>query len=199
MEQPPPVPQSLPEEPKAPTMSPAGRMLNVFATPGEVFDEVRAAGPTTSNWLVPAFILILVGWIGSAIVLSQPVIKQQLSEIMDNAIRQRIEKAHMPKEQAEKTIEMAEKWGGMWSVAASYAGPVLVAFLSPFGWGLIIWLGGSKIYKGNFDYMKAVEMVGLSNMIGVFEAIVKTLLILAMGNTVAAPSRAPVVKDFKPQ
>jgi VIT1/CCC1 family predicted Fe2+/Mn2+ transporter len=173
--------------------------MNVFATPGEVFDEVRDTVPMVSNWLAPALILILVGWIGSTIVLSQPAIKQQLTEITDNAIRQRIEKMHMPKEQAEKAMEMGEKWGAISTAIATYAGPPVMAFLSPFAWGLIVWLGGSKVYKGNFDYMKAVEMVGLSNMIGVLEAIVRTLLILVMGNLFAAPSLALLVKDFNPQ
>jgi hypothetical protein len=132
-------------------------------------------------------------------VLSQPAIKQQLSEIMESGIRQQIEKAHMPKEQAEKAIEMAEKWGGISTIIASYAGPVAVAFISPFIWGLIIWLGGVKIYKGAFDYMKAVEVVGLSNMIGILEAVVKSLLILVMGNIFASPSLALLVKDFNPQ
>jgi hypothetical protein len=36
-------------------------------------------------------------------------------------------------------------------------------------------------------------------MIGVLEAIVRTLLILVMGNLFAAPSLALLVKDFNPQ
>jgi hypothetical protein len=47
--------------------------------------------------------------------------------------------------------------------------------------------------------MKAVEVVGLSNMIGVLDAIVRTLLILVMTNLFAAPSLALLVKDFNPQ
>jgi hypothetical protein len=193
------APPPLPQESGPPATSLAGRLVNVFATPGDVFDEVRDTAPTVSNWLTPAILLIFIGWIGSTIVLSQPAIKQQLSEITDNAIRQRIEKMHLPKDQAEKQIEIAEKVGAISTMIAMYAGPPFIAFLSPFAWGLIIWLGGAKVYKGNFSYMKAVEMVGLSNMIGVLDAIVRTLLILVMTNLFAAPSLALLVKDFNPQ
>jgi hypothetical protein len=198
-DQTPTAPPPLPQEPGPPTSSLAGRLMNVFATPGDVFDEVRDTMPTTSNWVAPAILLIFLGWIGSTIVLSQPAIKQQLTEITDNAIRQQIEKMHMPKDQAEKALEAGEKWGMVWTTFVTYAGPPFVAFASPFLWGLIVWLGGSKVYKGNFSYMKAVEAVGLANMIAVLEAIVRTLLILVMGNLFAGPSLALMVKDFNPQ
>jgi len=79
------------------------------------------------------------------------------------------------------------------------AAPVFVAFVSPFWGGLILWLFGAKAFKGNFSYMKAVEVAGLANMIGVLDAILKTLLILTLGNLFAAPSLALLVKDFNPQ
>jgi hypothetical protein len=47
--------------------------------------------------------------------------------------------------------------------------------------------------------MKAVEVVGLANMIGVLDVIVRTLLIVGMGNLYAAPSLGLLVKDFDPQ
>ncbi len=53
--------------------------------------------------------------------------------------------------------------------------------------------------KGNFPYMKAVEVVGLANMIGVLDVIVKTLLIVGLGNLYASPSLVLLVKEFDPQ
>src|SRR5215471_10217216 len=155
-EQPPPVPQSAANEPNPPASSLAGRLLNVFATPGDVFDEVSAAGPTMSNWLVPALIYILASWIAASIVLAQPALTHQLKDVMETSVRQRMEKTHVPKEQAEKAVESMGRITWIVAVAGSYAGPPLMAFLPPFAWGLILWLGGAKVYKGNFEYMKAV-------------------------------------------
>ena len=76
---------------------------------------------------------------------------------------------------------------------------MFVGFVTPFFWGLIVWLVGAKLFKGNFPYMKAVEVVGLANMISVLEVIVRTLLIVGLGNLYAAPSLVLLVKEFDPQ
>ncbi len=47
--------------------------------------------------------------------------------------------------------------------------------------------------------MKAVEVVGLANMISVLDGIVKTLLIVGLGNLYASPSLVLLVKEFDPQ
>jgi hypothetical protein len=76
---------------------------------------------------------------------------------------------------------------------------VFAGLLIPFWWGLILWLIGTKALKASFSYMKGVEMAGLAGMISVLDAIVRTLLILIMGNLFASPSLALLVKDFNPQ
>ena len=47
--------------------------------------------------------------------------------------------------------------------------------------------------------MKAVEVVGLSNMVGALDSIIKTLLIVSMGNLFASASLTMLVKEFNPQ
>ena len=47
--------------------------------------------------------------------------------------------------------------------------------------------------------MKAVEVVGLANMVSVLDVIVRTLLIVGLGNLYAAPSLMLLVKEFDPQ
>ena len=44
------------------------RLLNVFAAPGDVFEEVKNSKPSTANWLAPALIYILVGVISVALI-----------------------------------------------------------------------------------------------------------------------------------
>jgi len=180
-------------------MSLPARLMNVVAAPGETFAEVKAAPVSAANWLVPAILIVLIGWIGGWLVLSQDSIKHQLSEITSQGIEKQIEKSKMPKEQADKVREVGEKWGSIGTKVMMVVAPVFGAFVSPFWGGLIIWLFGAKAFKGNFTYMKAVEVAGLANMIGVLDAILKTLLILTLGNLFAAPSLALLVKEFNPQ
>ncbi len=188
-----------PMPPELPPMSLGARLLNVFATPGDVFDRVKAAGPTMLNWLAPALLTILVGWACAWLIFSQDSIRHQLNQITDQAIQKQVEKAHMSEAQAEQMRAVAEKYSGLTQKFMAIVGPVLGAFISPFLMGLLLWLIGTKALKGQFDYMKAVEVVGLSNMIVILHGIIKTLLIVAMGNLFAGPSLVLLVKDFNPQ
>jgi len=185
--------------PQSPAMSLGGRLLNVFATPGDVFQEVKTAQVVTTNWLVPALIFILVSWVGAWLALSQDPIKHQLSEMTDQAIQKQAEKTHMSEQQAEKVREAAAKWGTISRSIGAGLVPVLVALSSPFLWGLFLWLVGNKVLKGNFSYMKAVEVVGLANMVTVLDAIVTALLRVGLSNYFASPSLVLLVKEFDPQ
>jgi hypothetical protein len=148
---------------------------------------------------VPAVILLLVSWTAAWLIFSQESITHQLSEITDQAIQKQVERAHMSEQQAEQARAMGEKWAGISSKIGAALVPVFGGFATPFIWGLIVWLAGAKVMKGNFSYMKAVEVVGLANLISVLEVIVKTLLIVGMGNLYASPSLVLLVKDFDPQ
>ena len=148
---------------------------------------------------MPALILIAVSWVAAWLIFSQESIKHQLSEITDQAIQKQIETAHMGEQQAEQARAMGEKWAVIGSKVAAGLAPVFGGFVTPFFWGLILWLVGAKLFKGNFPYMKAVEVVGLANMISVLDVIVKTLLIVGLGNLYAAPGLVLLVKEFDPQ
>jgi len=199
MEQPQFTPEPQPETPPSPTMSLGGRLLNVFATPGDVFQEVKTASVSTANWLVPALILIAVSWVSTWLIFSQETIKHQMSEITDQAIQKQMGKAQMSEQQAEQARAVGEKWAGIVAKVVAVLAPVFVGFVTPFFWGLIVWLVGAKVLKGDFPFMKAVEVVGLVNMINVLDVIVRTFLIIGLGNLYAAPGLVLLVKDFDPQ
>lgn len=174
-------------------------MLNVFATPGDVFQEVKTANVSTANWLAPALILIAVSWVAAWLIFSQESIRHQLAEVTEQAIQKQVERGHMSEQQAEQAQAMGEKWAGISSRIGAGLVPVVTGFGGPFVWGLFVWLVGAKVLKGNFPYMKAVEVVGLGNMVNVLEMIVRTLLIVGLGNLYASPSLVLLVKQFDPQ
>jgi hypothetical protein len=180
-------------------MSLAARLLNVLALPGDVFAEVRAALPSVGNWLAPGLMLLLVGWISATVILAQPSIRQQMREVVAQALDKQFAKTHVPKEQAEQARAMAEKFAGVSQGFGLYVAPVLAGFGVPFLWGLILWLVGTKVFHASFPYMKAVEVAGLAGVISLLETIVKTLLAVGLGNLFASPSAALLVKDFDPQ
>jgi hypothetical protein len=180
-------------------MSLPTRLLNVFAAPADVFDQLKTAAPSTANWLAPALLLIAVSWLGTWLIFSQETFKRQISEYSEKAVEKQIALAHMSPAQADQARAMGEKMAAISSTVGPIAGALYIAFAMPFLWGLILWLVGAKILKGGFPYLKAVEAVGLANTVAVLGAVVQTLLILALGNVFASPSLALLVKDFDPQ
>jgi VIT1/CCC1 family predicted Fe2+/Mn2+ transporter len=180
-------------------MSLAARLTNVFATPGEVFDDVLNTPPTEANWLVPAIIVMILGWLGAALIFSQDSIKFQMRDLAEKAIQKQIEKSHMPEAQAEAVRQAAEKYGDIGMKVNAVMMPAIAAWVLPFWGGLIIWLVGKFALKGTFSYMKAVEAAGLVNMIVALDAIVRTLLIVVTGNLFASPSLMLLVPDWNPE
>src|SRR5260370_31459742 len=84
------------------TMSLGARLFNIFATPAEVFDQIKGTIVSPANWLLPGLILIAVSWIGAWLIFSQDSIQQQLKEITEQAIEKQIVKSHMSEQQAEQ-------------------------------------------------------------------------------------------------
>ena len=195
METPLPIPEAQPPAPKEPTMSLAARLLNVFAVPGDVFESVKSAPASTSNWLVPTLLLAVVGVASALLIGSQDTIKQQKLELQDRVFQKMVESGKMTKEQADRASQSAQAGGSLKNVLGAVAVPFLT-LLSLFWWALLIWLGGSIIMRGGFGYMRAAEVVGLASMIGVLGVVVRTLLVVVMGNMFAGPTPAVFIKDF---
>jgi hypothetical protein len=160
-----------------------------------VFDDIKNSPASTSNWLVPAVVLVVVGWICSGIVLSQDAFRHQVTDLVEKSIQKQIEKTHMSEQQADMARNMGEI---SWKVQVA-VGPAFVAIVTPFIWGFFLWLVGRKAFKAHLPYMKAVEIVGLASTIGILEAVLKTLLIFVIGTIMASTSLAMFVKDFNPQ
>lgn len=199
METPPEYQTAETPEQNIPKSSLASRLFNVFATPGEVFDEVKGSAACSANWVVPALIAVVVGWLATSLIFSQESIRQQLQQMTGQAIEQQITRTKASGQQAEQMRAAAEKYAGLGQKIGAYVMTPIMAFASPFIWGGFLWLVGRKPLKAQFTYMKAVEVVGLSNMIGVLDSIVRTLLIISMGSLFASASLAILIKEYNPQ
>lgn len=188
-----------PEPPLPPSSSLFGRMANVIAAPGELFAELKAAPVSAANWLVPTLLVVVLSWISVTVIFSQENINQQLRDIQEQAIRKRAEKAHMSQQQIEQTIQATEKFAAIGVKIGGYVAPPFAAFGGLFLVALVIWLVGTKVHHGAFGYLKAVEVVGLAQVIACLGVIVKTLLIVALGNIFASPSPVLLLKHYDPQ
>ncbi len=196
-------PESAPPgEPTPPRTTPPSsllaRLFNVLATPGEVFAEVREGPPRAAHWVLPAGLLILVGWLGTWLVFSQPAFRHQQDEIQLRALGRMVEKGRLPREQFEQIQQNLGGGGPARYLLGPAAEVFALALVSPFWGAFLIWLVGSKIHRGGFSYGKALEVAGLANMVVVVGSVVKTLMILALGNLQAAPTPALLLGRFDP-
>ena len=189
------MPPTLPGPPSASRMPLGARLMNIFTGPGEVFEDVLKGPPSTANWLVPVILSCVVGMVSSFVIFSQDAIAQQMREKQEQVLEKRLEK--MPKEKREEMRVMLEKWsnpdsmkvfGVVGAVARSFGGLYVVA--------AVLWLVGTRAFKGAFSYMQAVEVCGLAAMIGLLAAIVTMLLMVVMGTTLATPG--PVLLIHEP-
>jgi hypothetical protein len=197
MEQPPSVPELGPEVAQNSTMSLPARLLNVFAVPGEVFSDVKAAPASTSNWLVPAICSAVIGAIAAIIIFSQPSVIQQIREQQEKVMDQQVKAGKMTQAQADQALAVMEKVTGptLMKIIGG-VGAVVASFIHVVWWGFVLWLLSRWFLRVQIKYPKALEVVGLAMMVGVLGAIVGMLLIVNLGRVGATPSLALMVSDF---
>ncbi len=197
MEPAPPITEPQSEAPKPAGTSLAARLLNVFAVPGDVFDEVKAGRITAANWLVPVLLWAVVGVIFALIIFSQPAIQQQLREQQARTLDKLVETGKMTRADADDAMAKFEKYGGPTLLKISGSvGAVLLSFVHVFWWALVLWLAGRWFFKAQFRYLKALEVTGLAMMIGVLGQIVTLLLVVNLARLFATPSLGLVISDF---
>lgn len=192
--------QETPPGPAAPAMSLGARLLNIFATPGEVYGEMKKSRPATANWLVPVLINGVLGAIASFLILSQPALFQQVRAQQTKPIEAKVAAGKMTQADADKAVEQLEKYSSPALMKAFGAvGAVIMPFISVFWWALIFWLIGRFGLRGPVRFMKMAEVSGLAAMISALEVVIKGLLILGLNNAMASPSLALLLKDQDPQ
>jgi hypothetical protein len=199
MESTPSMPELQPVESRPPATSLAGRLLNVFAAPGDVFDEIKTAPPCVSNWLVPVLLAAVVGVISVCIIFAQPGVRQTIHEQHVKALDKQVQQGTMTQAQEDQALQVMEKFTGptMLAILGSF-GVVVSSFISIFWWALLLWLFGRWFLRARFDYLKAVEVAGLGSVIITLGLIITALLAASFGRLYATPSLALLVSEFDP-
>ena len=197
MEQSPPPLEAQPPPPKPATMSLAARLLNVFAIPGDVFEEVKATAASAGNWLAPVVLSALVGAVSSIIIFSQPAIQQQMREQQAKAMDRQVKAGKLTQAQADQALAVLEKFTGPTMLKIlGVVSAVVASFVRVFWWALVLWLLGRWFLKTRFDYGKTLEITGLAMMISVLGVLVTLLLTVNLARMFATPSLGLAIKDF---
>ncbi len=194
MEEPSSAPPPLINPENRPGMSLLARLLNVFAVPGEVFSELRAAPAAVSNWLVPSILGAIVGVVSVLALLSDPSIQKQFRDRQTRLIEEQIKAGKLTSQER----EIAQRFTGPTALKTmGSAGAVLGSFLSVLWWAFVLWWLARRMLRVQVPFAKALEVAGLAMMINVLGGLVAILLMVKLGGGGAATSLALVVKDFE--
>src|SRR5437868_250958 len=113
MDEVPPIPEIPPPTPEPPVRtSVAAKLLNVFASPGEVFEEVKRSPTNASNWLVPMLLAIVIGVTTVMIMFSNPEVVQRLREKQAKVFEDKVKAGQMSQKDADRAIGVLEKFSG---------------------------------------------------------------------------------------
>ena len=181
-------------------MSLPARLLNVFAIPGETFEDVKSSTPKISNWLVPGLIQAIIGALSVLIIFSQPNILEKMSEQRGKILEAQVKVGNMTQAQADRTLEIMEKVMAPTTMKLlGSAGAVFGSFIRIIWWALVLWVSALWFLKTKVPFPKAAEVAGLAMMISVLGAIVTMLLTVNFGKFGSTPSLALAVNDFDTQ
>lgn len=197
------VSQPAPATEEVKPMSFTEKIVNIFAAPGELFENVRLTGKTPSNWIIPVAIMIVVAIAMQQLIMSNPSLLDQTKAMITKATNESFDKAiregKMTPEQAEQQREQAANFTNPTSgiaIAIRIAGTIITLPVMLFLISLVYWLLGKTAMHASAPYMKVVEVAGLTLLITAVESIVTTVMAIGMDSIHAAPNLALFVQNF---
>jgi len=148
------------------------KLLNIFVSPSDVFDEVIDEPIRPTVWLAPTLLVFL----ASLFLLAVSTTPEQISAGARHLVEtERISSAN--------TATVSGRW---FPVSAAIIG---ICTLGGMVWSaLILWAIARCFLKVGVSFAKALEVVGLAAMILVLGTIVTALLVLASGNAAVHPA-----------
>lgn len=153
------------------------RMVNVFAVPGEVFEDVLRSRPDWGNWFWPALVAFMVGFWGGSKLWSDPAVRQQMLRHQEATLNARVEAGRLTRERADAALERVQELlespvmrvaaGGVAGVGSS---------LRFVAWGLALWGVSRWAFGSKVSFGRACEVAGLASLVGVLGSWLEFLL-----------------------
>jgi hypothetical protein len=200
MEDPLPVLDSPRNATPPPATSLAARLLNVFAVPGQVFAEVKAARVCVGNWLVPALLSALVAVFTAVVIVSHPAFQRQMHDLTERTAKQvdqQVKAGKVKQADANRALAVVRAITQPGTVKTLASMAVAVIGVARVFWcAFVLWLLGRLFLKVRFGYPKALEVAGLGLMISVLGTVVTLLLMVNLPSLFATPNLASAINDL---
>lgn len=154
------------------------KLLNVFVYPTEVFDEVLAAPPRASVWVVPTLLV----WVASLFLIPVSSNQEQISA----GVHRLIDAGSL------SSTTYNEAMAALW-VPISLAIACVSAVVGTVWTASVLWGIGRLFLKVPVSFSKTLQIAGLAQMILVLGTVVTGLLVLASGDLATRPALSLLV------
>ncbi|GEM_PF-257504 len=169
-----------PEEP----LSLTDKFIGVLTEPSPTFENVRAAGPRVSDWLVPVLLLMIVIAVGTLARFSNPEFAAQIQQAQQSQFQKQVESGDMTQEQADQARQQMEGMKGFFPVIGAVTGAIGY-FIFFFIIALLYWLMVRFIMRGDATYSLVLSALGLVGFINIIDQLVSLLLTYVTGKPFA--------------
>src|SRR5438477_435511 len=153
------------------------RLINIFVSPSDVFDEVILSPRNLANWRIPT-LLVCLATILSLQLGNSPT---QYSTTFDHLTQS-----------GTISVAQAQALAGAWPVLSAFVVCIAI-FAGTFWSAFVLWFIGRMFLKVRFPYVKALEIVGLTGIISVLGTVTTLLLIALSGDPAAQPALSLLV------
>jgi hypothetical protein len=185
---------TAPQEPVKP-MSFTDKVAGIFASPGDVYEQVRLAPPAASNWVIPTLLLIVLSIAAMLLVTKDPVLMDQMMAPQREALAKAVQEGRITQDVADRQAEMMGASSPFFLIGLLVGTPISI-FAILFLFSFVFWLLGKLAMKSTAPFMKVVEVYGLTFYISVLGVLVTAALRFALGAFHASPSLALFALPF---
>ncbi len=156
------------QNPTVPEMNVFNRIVNVFLAPTKTFEALTAK----PDWVTPLLFIFLI-FLTTSTLLKEVIQREQTVATKESIMKNPNIPDSQKEQTAEQAISMMKKF---WAVGIGI-GLIMVVIIYLMG-ALFLFLGGSKILKGQGTYVQVLSIFGYSGLIDVLAAIIKIPLMM---------------------
>ncbi|MBE0642843.1 MAG: YIP1 family protein [Bacteroidetes bacterium] len=165
---------SVPPPPVEP-LSITDKFIGILTEPSPTYENVRAAGARTSDWLVPVLITALILGVGMFLRFGNPTFMNTLAEKQTEELAKQVDSGRMTQEQADQQAQQFESMKGFIKISGTIGAAIgfIVVF---FVLALLYWLAVRFGLKGDATFALILSAAGLSTYLSGIDQLVSLLL-----------------------
>jgi hypothetical protein len=148
------------------------------------YENVRAAGARTTDWLIPVFLIAVIMIVGMFLRFQNPEFMNKIVDKQVKDLTESVESGSMTQEQADQALQQMESMSGFIKISGSIGAGIgyIIMF---FVFCLLYWLLVRFGMRGDASFALILSAAGLSTYIAGIDQLVSLLLSFITGDPFA--------------